>query len=140
MKKDCAVIVVDDDPNDLALIDRAFRKAGCGKTVIYTASVKAAREWMEDPEELPPRVVLLDLKLPGESGFDLLAWLRARRAPLGCTPVVLFTSSQEPSDLRRAYDLGANAYFVKPPDFGSLQRIVSTLLDHWVVYNRQPEA
>jgi len=134
----CSVIVVDDDPNDLALIDRAFRKSGCEAVVALTPSVRAARELLEQPDVRTPRVVLLDLKLPGESGFDLLTWVRGPDSPMRCVPVVLFTSSQEPSDLRRAYELGANAYFVKPPDFATLQKIVGTLLEHWVTYNRLP--
>lgn len=140
MNDPCGVIVVDDDSNDLALIERAFAKSGCEAAVVLAGSVRAAREALERAGARLPRVVLLDLKMPGENGFELLAWVRGRSSPMCCVPVVLFTSSQEPSDLRRAYELGANGYFVKPPDFGSLQKIVAVLLSHWVVHNRLPEA
>ncbi len=76
---------------------------------------------MDERRERPPRLILLDLKLPGMSGFDVLQAIRSHASEhVRRTPVVVLTTSRAPADVRRAYDLGANAFLRKPlelPDF-----------------------
>ena len=79
-------------------------------------------------------VVLLDLKLPGLDGHAILGTLR-EQSTLGDLPVVIFTSSREPSDLARAYALGANSYVVKPLVYERYVEVVGLLVRYWVDVN-----
>jgi CheY-like chemotaxis protein len=82
--------------------------------------------------------VLLDLKLPRKSGLEVLAWLRGHDT-LRRLPVVVLTSSREAPDVRRAYDLGANSYLVKPVGFEALRQLVETLGLYWLTLNEPPD-
>jgi DNA-binding response OmpR family regulator len=73
-----------------------------------------------------PHLILLDLKMPRVSGFDVLAWLRKEEAFKG-VPVVVLTSSNHDADIKRAYDLGAKSYLVKPVGFEALVELVKEL-------------
>jgi CheY-like chemotaxis protein len=80
-------------------------------------------------------VVFLDLKLPLMSGHDVLAWIR-RREDFASTVVVVLTSSAEPEDLQRAYDLGTNSYLVKPPTVEQLIEMAKVFKWYWFEYNQ----
>jgi CheY-like chemotaxis protein len=73
-----------------------------------------------------PNLIVLDLKMPRKNGFEVLAWLRQRSEP-GTLPVVVLSSSEEPSDVENAYNLGAVGYLVKPSSYLSYTQIVRTL-------------
>src|SRR5439155_21926607 len=103
----------------------ACRKAGC-EAVQSVTDGDEALDYLEgkppfsDRELYPvPRLVLLDLKMPRVSGFEVLSWVRADPA-LQVMPVVVLSSSSHDVDVRRAYQLGANSYVVKPVAFDSL--------------------
>jgi DNA-binding response OmpR family regulator len=81
---------------------------------------------------------LLDLKLPRKSGTEVLAWLQ-QQPVLKRLPVVVLTSSREYADINNVYDLGANAYMVKPVAFDNLVDIVKTLNMHWLIFNEKPQ-
>ena len=85
-----------------------------------------------------PALMLLDLKLPGMSGFEVLLWLR-QQPGLKRLPVVVLTSSKENTDINRAYELGANSYLVKPASFDALVNIIERLNHYWLVLNERPE-
>jgi CheY-like chemotaxis protein len=86
----------------------------------------------QDRNRFPlPGIVFLDLKLPLMSGHEVLAWIRAQRHLEGLVVVVL-TSSNEPSDLRRSYSLGANSYLVKPPTAQQLLDLAKALQWSWL--------
>lgn len=76
--------------------------------------------------------------MPRRSGFEVLAWLR-QQEELRRLPVVVLTSSEESTDINRAYDLGANSYLVKPVDFDALLHMVKGLGLYWLVLNEDPE-
>jgi CheY-like chemotaxis protein len=124
------VLHVEDDPNDRLLLSIVFKKVG-GDAVLRSASdgqeavdYLSGRGAYEDRAAHPrPHVVLLDLKLPRVSGFELLAWARSR-PELENLPMLVLTSSQEQSDILRAYDLGARSYLVKSVDLGEMREIV----------------
>jgi DNA-binding response OmpR family regulator len=80
---------------------------------------------------------LLDLKLPYVMGLDVLAWIRAQ-PQFKSTIVIVLTSSRHTQDIRTAYELGANAYLVKPSDLNALERMMGTLKDFWVGQNTPP--
>ncbi len=139
------ILVVEDDPNDVLLIQRAFKKANILnplKTVSNgdeaVAYLGGEGEYAGVEESPSPVLVLLDLKLPRRSGLEVLAWIRAQER-LRRLPVVVLTSSRETSDINKAYDLGANSYLVKPVGFDSLLDLVKSLELYWLILNQRPE-
>src|SRR5438067_5170321 len=124
---------VDDDPNDLLLFEHACRKAGVGLELKTVTDGDEALDYLRgeakfaDRERNPlPKLVLLDLKMPRLSGFDVLSWIR-RDERFRRLPVVVLTSSTHDADMRRAYDLGANSYLVKPVGFDALVEIAKAI-------------
>jgi CheY-like chemotaxis protein len=115
-----AILLVEDNEDDVFLMKRALRAAGVANPVYVVETGQQAVDYLagmppyQDRAKHPmPVIVFLDLKLPLLSGHEVLAWIRAQRQLEGLTVVVL-TSSNEPSDVRRSYSLGANSYLVKP--------------------------
>jgi CheY-like chemotaxis protein len=142
---DGLVLLVEDDPNDVLLIQRAWRKSNIAAPLQVVADGEAATHYLSgggefaDRQRYPlPMLVLLDLKLPRKSGFEVLAWLR-QQPILRRLPVVILTSSSEPEDINRAYELGANSYLVKPVQFETLQEMMQTVHLYWLVLNEKPQ-
>jgi CheY-like chemotaxis protein len=140
-----AILLVEDDPNDVLLIRRAFAKADIKNPVHTVEDGDAAVAYLAgegtyaDRDDHPlPGVVLLDLKLPRRSGLEVLEWVRQSPA-LRRLPIVVLTSSRESADVNRAYDLGANSYLVKPVGFDALTELVRILQGYWVGWNEKPE-
>jgi CheY-like chemotaxis protein len=145
MTTDHTILLVEDNPKDVFLVQRALRKADVGTPVRVVNDGDAAVQYLAgeapygDRTTNPlPVVVLLDLKLPRRSGAEVLTWIR-QQPELRRLPVVALTSSREYADVNRIYDLGANAYIVKPPDFDQLVDILKTLNLHWIAYNEKPQ-
>jgi CheY-like chemotaxis protein len=140
-----AILLVEDDANDVILIRRAFAKAEI-KNPVYTVedgdaavAYLAGEGTYANRSDYPlPGVVLLDLKLPRRSGLEVLEWVR-QSPTLRRLPVVVLTSSRESADVNRAYDLGANSYLVKPVGFDALTDLVRILQGYWVGWNEKPE-
>lgn len=86
-----------------------------------------------------PALMLLDLQLPRRSGHEVLEWLRAQTEEMRRLPVVVLTSSREPRDINRAYELGANSYLVKPVAFEALLELVRELEHYWLTLAERPE-
>ncbi|HUU42111.1 MAG TPA: response regulator [Desulfatiglandales bacterium] len=84
-----------------------------------------------------PILVLLDLKLPRKSGHEVLEWIH-QQPTLKRLTVVVLTSSQQSSDINKAYDLGANSYLVKPVSFYALVDMVKSLDFYWFILNEKP--
>ena len=85
-----------------------------------------------------PVLVLLDLKLPGNTGLELLSWLR-RQPVLKRLPVIILTASRDLAQMNRAYELGCNSYLVKPSSFNALVVMMQGLVQYWFSYNETPE-
>jgi CheY-like chemotaxis protein len=139
------LLIVEDDPNDILLVQRALRRAGIDLATRTAGNVAQARAYLsgeapfEDRLANPlPRLVLLDLKMPGGSGVDLLTWMRAR-PELRRIPVIMLTSSHEQGDVNRAYDAGCNSYLVKPVAFEDLQEMLTVFGQYWLKHNTHPE-
>lgn len=139
------ILLVEDDPNDVLLVERAFRRANIANPISVVRDGEAAIAYLEgsgkyaNREEHPfPVVILLDLKLPRKSGLEVLAWLKSKHL-LKRLPVVILTSSRESADVNKAYDLGVNSYLVKPVTFDSLIELVKHLGLYWVIMNEKPE-
>ena len=139
-----SILLVEDDANDVALTRRAFERAGVANPLQVVNDGEQAIAYLAgqppytDRQSHPvPILVLLDLKLPRKSGFDVLGWLRGvphvRRLP-----VVVLTSSAQSPDVNRAYDAGANSYLVKPVAFENLLSLVRMLGLYWIATNEGP--
>ena len=108
------ILLVEDNPDDAELIAYAFSKAGIGNPIIVVDDGEKAMDYVHghsayaNRREFPvPGIILLDLKLPRRSGFEVLEAVRATEATRR-GPVVVLTSSNQQDDIRRAYDMGAN--------------------------------
>jgi CheY-like chemotaxis protein len=139
------ILLVEDNPRDVLLIQRAFRKANVTIPIQIVEDGEVAVRYLSgeepysDRDRYPlPMLILLDLKLPRKSGTEVLEWLR-QQPKLKRLPVVVLTSSREYTDINQVYDLGANAYIVKPVAFDNLVEIVKTLNLHWIIYNEKPQ-
>jgi CheY-like chemotaxis protein len=135
------ILQVEDDPNDVFLFSRAFKKAQVNAELRALEDADALMVYLEAAAQSGelPKLLLLDIKLPGRSGFDVLEWIRSHPALKG-VPVIMLTSSSQPLDVRRAYDLGANAYLVKPMDVDEIARLLHTIHDFWLGANIAPTA
>ncbi len=142
---DYTILLVEDDPNDVLLIRRAFEKAGVVNPLSVVSSGEEAVSYLRgegkyaDRREYPlPVIILLDLKMPRMNGFEFLEWLRAE-PEFKKLIVVVLTSSRETPDINRAYEVGANSYLVKPVQMDDLIRIVRELHLYWLVMSEKPE-
>ena len=139
------ILLVEDDPNDVLLIQRAFRKADLDSPIQVVENGEKAVAYLAgqgpyaDRERYPvPTLTLLNLKLPRKSGFEVLEWLR-QQPELKRLPVVVLTASGAVADVNRAYDLGANSYLVKVEALDTLLDMVKTLGLYWLILNEKPE-
>ncbi|MBW4577110.1 MAG: response regulator [Aphanothece sp. CMT-3BRIN-NPC111] len=137
------ILLVEDDPNDVLLIQRAFRKANVKHHLLVLEDGEAAvlylsgKDRYQDRDRYPlPRLMLLDIRLPRKSGFEVLTWLR-QQPGLKRLPVVVLASSTENGDIKQAYNLGANSYLVKPVAFDVLLEMVKTLNLYWLLFNEK---
>lgn len=140
------ILHVEDDPNDALLFQHACRKAGIGFELQSVNDGDQAIAYLRGQEKFSdrathplPELILLDLKMPRLSGFDVLAWLRTEGG-FNRVPVIILTSSNHESDIRRAYDLGANSYLVKPVGFDALVEVARTIHSYWTHINERPSA
>lgn len=139
MKTNRTILLVDDNPDDVALALRAFHRSPVDNRVVVARDGVEALDYLiggGHDRSLPdlPAFVLLDLKLPKVDGFDVLRRLRqVKRTEL--LPVVVLTSSREERDLETSYRLGANSYIRKPIDFDRFQHVVKSLGQYWLDLN-----
>lgn len=136
------ILLVEDNPDDAELIAYAFDKVGVVNTLVTLADGDVAVEYLggtgvyADRLLHPlPALILLDLKMPKRSGFEVLDFVRAQTATRNTTVVVL-TSSNQQADIERAYDLGANSYLIKPVSRDKLINLVRSLDAYWLKLNQ----
>lgn len=141
------ILLVEDNEDDVVLMRRALKEARITNPLMVLDNGEKAVNYLEglgafsDRKQYPlPAVVFLDLKLPLRSGHEVLEWIR-RQPALQALVVVVLTASDEPSDIKRCYQLGANSYLVKPPTVDQLLDLAKAFKWYWLNYNRfdQPE-
>jgi len=144
MRMDQFILLAEDDPNDTLLIKRAFQKAALGELLKTVTNGEQAISYLRgegryaDRARYPmPFLLLLDLKMPGTNGFEVLQWIRSQ-SDLKRLLVVVLTSSNLQADVDRAYDLGANSYLVKPVEFNEMVNMIQRFEAYWTELNRFP--
>jgi CheY-like chemotaxis protein len=137
------ILLVEDNPNDIELTLIALEKTRLANPVVSLRDGEEALQylrrqgqWADRGAEIPA-VILLDKKLPKVDGHEVLKTVRADE-DLRRIPVVMLTSSREESDLLRSYDLGVNAYVVKPVQFEDFMDAIKDLGVFWAVLNEPP--
>ncbi|KAA2234731.1 response regulator [Salinarimonas soli] len=141
-RDDEVILIVEDSEDDRALLARAFRKANVTVPIQFAEDgdeALAVLQALSAASVQHPVVILLDLKLPRRSGFEVLEWIKAQPT-LRRVPVVILTSSRESTDLARAYDLGANSYLVKPARLDTLLEMVERIDTYWLKLNQRAES
>jgi len=137
------ILLVEDNPNDVELTLRAFSKHKLANRIHVARDGQEALDYLfgtpdAAPEGAPPKVILLDLKLPKVDGLEVLRAIRDD-AKLRTLPVVILTSSREERDIVESYNLGVNSYIVKPIEFDKFLETVETLGLYWLLLNEPPQ-
>jgi len=142
--EDIEILLVEDNPTDIELTLRALHKQNFTSKVFVVKDGAEALDFIfatgtfaQRKIENPPKVILLDLKLPKVDGIEVLRRVKADDRTKS-TPVVMLTSSQEERDVLETYHLGANSYIVKPLDFTHFVHAVSKLGIYWSSLNKLP--
>lgn len=135
------ILLVEDSPRDMELMLRALRKHGIANPIHVVEDGPEALDFVfcrkayADRDILrPPKVILLDLKLPKMNGLEVLKEIKSNELTR-TIPVVVVTSSREDPDVKAAYSLGANSYVVKPVDFDGFLSAMSNLGLYWLLVN-----
>ena len=136
------ILLVEDDPSDIALTLHVFKTANIGNAVHVARDGVDALERIfgNGADNLPklPKIILLDLKLPRLDGHEVLR--RLKHDPrTRAIPVIVLTSSAEERDVMRTYELGANSYIVKPVDFEQFTEAVREIGKYWLELNHAQE-
>ncbi|GAA0830972.1 MAG: response regulator [Cupriavidus sp.] len=137
------ILLVEDNPDDIELTLIALEKSRLANPVVSVRDGAEALEFLRregpyaDRPEENPAVILLDKKLPKVDGHEVLRAVRSDEL-LRRIPVVMLTSSREERDLLRSYDLGVNAYVVKPVEFDDFMAAINDLGVFWAVLNEPP--
>ena len=145
MSDQALFLLIEDNEDHVLLIRRAFAKSKVVNPLQVVRTGEDAIAYLEgtgrfsNRAEFPlPAVILLDLKLTGMDGFDVLRWIHQQPA-LRPARVVVLTSSSEIRDVNLAYQLGANSFLVKPVDFEDFVRVTQALQGYWLWTDKAPE-
>jgi len=137
------ILIVEDNPRDAEFTVRALRKNNLANDVVTARDGDEALDFLFCRGKYssrsflqPPKVVLLDLKLPKVSGLEVLRIVK-KDARTKNIPIVIVSSSREEPDIKEAYDLGVNSYVVKPVNFDDFVKAVSSLGLYWLLVNEQ---
>ncbi|MFT4078346.1 response regulator [Rhodomicrobium lacus] len=120
MNKPVTIIMIEDDHGHARLIERNIRRAGVTNEITHFEDGSSALEYFRrienEPADMNPILVLLDLNLPDMSGIDILEYLK-NDGHLRVAPVIVLTTTDDQLEIRRCYDLGCNVYITKPVDY-----------------------
>jgi two-component system response regulator len=135
------ILLVEDNPLDAELSLNALKGQHVANSITWVRDGEEALDYLfcrrqyAGRADIPPRLVLLDLKMPKVSGLEVLTAIKSDER-LRRIPVVVMTSSQEESDLAKIYDLGVNSYVVKPLEFNAFAAVMRQAGFYWLAINR----
>lgn len=140
--KPLPILYAEDEEDDVFLLRRAFQSAAVSNPLVVVSDGASATDYLSgvgpyaDRAAHPlPCIALLDVKLPGKSGLDVLTWIRTKPV-FSFLPVIMLSSSIEDADVHRSYVGGANGYLVKPGRPDELLALVKAFREYWLVHNR----
>ena len=144
--ENAVILLVEDSQEDVDLTLHTLRRENLANNIVVVRDGEEALDFLfcrgafgQRSFDLPPRLVLLDLKLPKVDGIEVLRQIKGDpRTKI--IPVVILTSSKEEHDLANSYNLGANSYIQKPVDFDQFREVVKGLGLYWLVINQRPPA
>jgi len=138
------ILLVEDNPNDVELTLRALNRHNLANKVFVVKDgaealdyIFSAGDYADRDINRPPKLILLDLKLPKVDGLEVLRQIKSDERTK-TVPVVVLTSSREEQDMIESYRLGVNSYIVKPVDFDKFLDSVGDLGLYWLLLNEQP--
>lgn len=144
MQRSCTILIVDDDENDIFFVKRAFTEINVHCTFQMLRNGQEVVDYLAgigefaDRSRYPlPMMILMDLKMPVMDGFEVLAWLRSRPG-IKVIPTIVFSSSDQPNDITRAYELGANSFMTKSVTYDGLLLKLQTLSQYWLEHCKHP--
>ena len=140
------ILLAEDDENDAWLVKRALSRGDIHNPVMVARDGQEAIDYLEgtgpfaDREQFPlPTIVLLDIKMPKKNGLEVLEWIRRNGGGgLKLLPVIIMSSSSIQEDIDRAYQLGVNAYLVKPTAFDELVETLKATTEFWKDFVSHP--
>jgi CheY-like chemotaxis protein len=145
MNRQCTILIVDDDENDIFFVKRAFTEINVHCTFHVLNNGQEAVDYLEGAGEFAnrekyamPMMILMDLNMPIMDGFQVLAWLRSRPG-IKVIPTIVFSSSDLPADITRAYELGANSFMTKSVTYDALLLKLQTLSQYWLEHCKHPQ-
>jgi CheY-like chemotaxis protein len=137
VERNLTILIAEDSEDDAYFLRRAMEKIGWKNPVQMLTDGGEVMDYLkgdgqyEDRSRYPfPSVMFIDIKMPRVNGFEVLKWLKEHEQ-CKVVPTIVFSSSDEPEDIERAYQLGANAYFVKPATADKLERMLRCAYDFW---------
>jgi len=146
MSEPIEILLVEDNPNDLELTLHALEKHNLANKIHIVRDGEEALDFLfcrgafsSRTFEAPPKVVLLDLKLPKVDGLEILRTVKADTRTKA-VPIVVMTSSKQQRDLVESYQLGVNSYIQKPINFQEFQEVIRQLGYYWLAINQPPPA
>jgi CheY-like chemotaxis protein len=139
------ILLAEDNEDHISLIRRAFERGGLCNPLFVVRNGEEAVAYLKgegkfaNRSEFPlPSLLLLDLKMPIKTGFDVLEWVRAHPV-FSRLRVVVLTTSEEPKDINRAYQMGANSFLVKPVNIEDFFRLTEAIKGYWLWLSETPE-
>jgi len=141
-----SILLVEDNAFDVQLIESALSRTPGQINLIRVEDGDEAVDYLagvapfDDREKFPlPVTMLLDIKLPKRSGFEVLQWLRSQDGPIKRLPTLMLTSSKHQVDINLAFERGANAYLTKPDSLRELTNLLGELKNFWLKRVELPE-
>ena len=145
MYRQCTILIADDDENDIFFAKRAFSDINVHCTFQILKNGQEVVDYLDganeyaDRQKYPlPMLILMDLQMPIMDGFQVLAWLRSREG-IKVIPTIIFSSSDQPTEITRAYELGANSFMTKSVTYDGLLIKLQTLSQYWLEHCKHPQ-
>jgi len=141
-KEQIEILLIEDDPDDAQLTMMALEENHIVNNIVHLKDGADALDYIfhtgnyaNQPVDMRPKVILLDLKMPKVNGLEVLRKIKSDEA-LRKIPVIVFTSSNEDPDVKQCYSLGVNSYVVKPLSFDQFKKAINEIGLYWAVLNR----
>ena len=141
--KQGTLLVVEDNDDDFLFTERAFKKSRFANPLVRTRNGEEALDYLYQRGQFAdaprPAMMLLDLNMPGINGYIVLEKIKSDPS-LRSIPVVVLTTSDDPRDIEKCYDIGANSYVHKPVDLPGFIEAIARLKDYWFEISLLPES